>query len=126
MIIFVNYQHTDWGYNTISADGECLIEWAMKNNLVLLHNPKVAPSFYSGRWNTGTNPDLAFVSISDRCFHDRRVLERFVKNGKYKTKDRESDRLVSKEVSDLWRIPTPEYKCTSGEFTSDEFALALQ
>jgi len=27
---------------------------------------------------------------------------------------------------DLWRIPIPEDKCISGEFTSDEFALALQ
>jgi len=72
-----NCQHTDWGYNTISADGECLVDWATKNNLVLLNNPKDAPSFYSGRWNTGTNPDLAFVSTSDRCFHDRRVLDRF-------------------------------------------------
>jgi len=40
-------QLTNWRYNTISADGECLVDWAMKNNLVLLHNSKDAPSFYS-------------------------------------------------------------------------------
>jgi len=33
---------------------------------------------------------------------------------------------VKKEVSDLCRIPTLEDKCISGEFTSAEFALALQ
>jgi len=49
-----------------------------------------------------------------------------VKNGTCKNKDRESNRLVNKEVSDLWRIPTPEDKCFSGVFSSDEFALALQ
>jgi len=49
----------------------------MKNNLALLHIFKYTASFYSGRWNTGTNPDLALASTSDRCFHDRRVLERF-------------------------------------------------
>jgi len=48
-----------------------------------------------------------------------------VKNGTYKTKDRESDRLLNKEVFDFWRIPTLDDKCISGEFTSDEFALAL-
>jgi len=31
---------------------------------------------------------------------------------RYKTMDRESDRLENKEASDLWRIPTPEDKCT--------------
>jgi len=75
-----NCQHIDWGYIIISADGECLVDWAMKNNLVLLHNPKDAPSFYSGRWNIGTNPNLAFVSTSDRCFLDRRVLKSFLRS----------------------------------------------
>jgi len=53
----------------------------MKNNLVLLHKSKDARSLYSGRWSTCTNPDLVFVSTSDRCFHDRRVLERFLSRG---------------------------------------------
>jgi len=51
------------------------------------------------------------------------IALQFVKNGTYKTKDRESDRLVNKEVSDLWRIPTPENKCISGEFTSENLPL---
>ena len=28
----------------------------------LLYNPKDAPSFFSGCWKTGTNPNLAFVN----------------------------------------------------------------
>jgi len=54
------------------------------------------------------------------------MTSQLVKNETYKTKDHESDRLVNKEVSDLWKIPAPKDKCIYGEFTSDEFALALQ
>ena len=33
------------------------------NCLALLYNAKDIASFYSGHWNTGTNPDLAFASV---------------------------------------------------------------
>ena len=73
-----NCHHTDWGYNTINNDGESLAAWAANNNLALIHDPKGAASFFSGRWNTGTNPDLAFASDdSDNRQPDRRVLEKF-------------------------------------------------
>ena len=29
----------------------------------ILYNAKDASRFYSGHWNTGTNPDLAFASL---------------------------------------------------------------
>ena len=39
---------------------------------------KDAASFYSGRWNTGTNPDLAFASVGPNSrLPDRRVLDKF-------------------------------------------------
>ena len=60
-----NCQHTDWGYHSITPDGERLSDWAPNSGLVLLHNPKDAPSFFSGRWNTGTNPDLAHTVERD-------------------------------------------------------------
>ena len=73
-----NCQHVDWDYDANSADGECLVGWASTNNLALLHNPKHATSFHSGRWNTSTNPDLALVSIDlDSRLPDRHVLEKF-------------------------------------------------
>ena len=73
-----NCQHVDWGNNTTSPDGESLVDWATKSNLALLHNPKDPFNFSSGRWNTGTNPDLAFGSKGQVCWQlDRRILEKF-------------------------------------------------
>lgn len=73
-----NCPHVEWGYNNSSVDGECLVAWASSNNLTLLHNPKDEASFHSGRWNTGTNPDLAFTSVGpDSRLPHRRVLEKF-------------------------------------------------
>ena len=73
-----NCQHTDWGYHSITPDGECLIDWAANSGLVLLHNSKDAPTFFSSRWNTGTNPDLAFASASHNSWHlNRRTVEKF-------------------------------------------------
>ena len=76
-----NCRHADWGYNDNSPDGECLAGWASINCLALLYNAKDAASFYSGRWNTGTNPDLAFASVGPNSrLPDRRVLEKFLRS----------------------------------------------
>ena len=73
-----NCRHDDWGYDDNSPDGECLAGWASINCLALFYNTKDAASFYSGRWNTGTNPDLAFASVlPNSCLPDRCVLEKF-------------------------------------------------
>ena len=73
-----NCQHTEWGYSRTNPDGICLVEWASVNNLSLLYDPKEPDSFWSGRWNTSTNPDLAFVSPTDaQQLPTRRVLEKF-------------------------------------------------
>ena len=73
-----NCHHADWGYDDNSPDGECLAGWASINCLALLYNAKDAASFYSGRWNTGTNPDPAFASVGpNSCLPDRRVLDKF-------------------------------------------------
>ena len=72
-----NCLHADWGYDDNSPDGKCLAGWASINCFALLYNAKDAPSFYSGRWNTGTNPDLAFASVGlNSRLLDRRVLEK--------------------------------------------------
>ena len=73
-----NCRHADWSYDDNSPDSECLAGWASINCLALLYNAKDAASFYSGRWNTGTNPDLAFASVGPNSrLPDRRVLEKF-------------------------------------------------
>ena len=73
-----NCSHVDWGYNDNSPDGECLAGWASINCVALLYNAKGPASFYSGRWNTGTNPDLAFASVGPNShLPDKRVLEKF-------------------------------------------------
>ena len=73
-----NCRHADWGYDDNSPDGECLAGWASINCLALLHNAKDAAGFYSCRWNTGTNPNLAFASIGpNNRLPDRHVLDKF-------------------------------------------------
>ena len=73
-----NCRHADSGYDENNPDGECLAGWASINCLAVLYNAKNPASFYSGRWNTGTNPDLAFVSVGPNSrLPDRRVLEKF-------------------------------------------------
>ena len=63
---------------TTSPDGESLDSWATSNNLGLLYNPKETASFFSRRWNVGTNPYLAFASFGqDSRLPDRRVLGKF-------------------------------------------------
>ena len=73
-----NCRHADWGYDDNSSDGECLAGCTSINCLALLYNAKDAASFYSGRWNTGTNPDLAFASVGPNSrLPDSRVLDKF-------------------------------------------------
>ena len=74
----LNCRHADWGYDDNNPDGKCLADWESINCLSLLHNAKDTASFYSGRWNTGNNPDLAFDSVGPNSrLSNRRVLEKF-------------------------------------------------
>ena len=73
-----NCWHTDWGYKTTNQDGESMAEWLSSADAVLLFNPKEPHSFISGRWDTETNPDLAFAKIiRQEPLPVRRVLDRF-------------------------------------------------
>ena len=76
-----NCLHADWDHGAHSVDGECLAGWASINSLALFYNPKDSACLHSGRWNSGTNPDLAFASAeSDNRLPDRHVLEKFPKS----------------------------------------------
>jgi len=52
------------------------------------------------------------------------IASQLVKNGAHKTGDRESTRLVNKELSDLWKILTPEGHSISEPFSPEEIATA--
>ena len=54
------------------------------------------------------------------------IASQLVRNGKYEVVDRKSSRLVSQEVSDLWRTTTPDAVNISDNFSQREFAAALQ
>ena len=76
-----NCLHVDRSYDDDSLDGEYLAGGASINCLALLYNVKDAASFYSGRWNTGTNSDLAFASVGPNCrLTDRYVVEKFLRS----------------------------------------------
>ena len=49
-----------------------------------------------------------------------------VKNEAHKTSDREPTRLVNKELSELWKITTPEGHSISEPFRPEDFADALR
>jgi len=53
-----NCQHVNWGYNKhpMSLDN-------IQQPWTVVH-PKKTASFFSHRWNVGTNPDLAFAVLS--------------------------------------------------------------
>ena len=54
------------------------------------------------------------------------TASQLVKNGAHRTGDRESIRLVNKELSDLWKITTPEGHSISEPFRQEELAAALR
>ena len=90
--------------NAIDITHSSRLAWNAINNL-------------TGRTRQSYRPCPIFVNS---------IASQLVKNGTYKTNDREFTRLVLKEVSELWRIPTPADNCISGDFSEEEFALSLQ
>ena len=54
------------------------------------------------------------------------IASQLVRNGKYEAVDRKSSRLVSQEVSGLWRAKTPDPVNISCTFSQREFTAALQ
>ena len=64
-----NSHSTQWGYSETDQDGEAVEDWMDSNQLVLIHDPKLPPSFHSARWKRGYNPDLVCATndIADLC-----------------------------------------------------------
>ena len=75
-----------------------------------------------------------FNSLTDRSQHSSRhstvlddaITSQLVRNGRYETVDRKSSRLVSQEVSDLWRATTPNPVNISYTFSQKEFTVTFQ
>ena len=57
---------------------------------------------------------------------DDAIASQLVRNGKYEAFNRNSSRLVSQEVSDLWRATTPDAVNISDNLSQREFTAALQ
>ena len=92
--------------------------------LVLLHNPKDAPSFFSGHWNTGTNPDLAFASASHNRWHlDRRTLEKFPRSQHRLITTPTSVTSVTSEPNKQWNFRRANWEKYS--FITNQFAKVL-
>ena len=68
---------------------------------------------------SGRSSHLCPVSVNS-------IVLQLVKNGAHKTGHREPTRLVNKQLSDLWKIPTPESHSISEPFRPEEFAAALR
>ncbi|XP_047989047.1 uncharacterized protein LOC125228503 [Leguminivora glycinivorella] len=64
-----NSHSESWGYRAGDENGILVEEWAESYGVSLIHDPKLPPSFNSGRWKRGYNPDLIFASerISKQC-----------------------------------------------------------
>lgn len=64
-----NSHHTNWGYDETDSNDDQVEVWAESNRLTLIHDPKLPPSFNSGRWKKGFIPDIIFVSdtIAPQC-----------------------------------------------------------
>ena len=78
-------------------------------------------------WSTINNLTGRSVRYHRPCpISANAIAAQLVKNGKYEVKDRKSSRLVAKEVTDLWRVDTPAGRSISNDFSSEEFAAALQ
>ena len=54
------------------------------------------------------------------------IASQLARNGKYEAVDRKSSRLVSQEVSDLWKATIPDAVNISDNFSQRKFTAALQ
>lgn len=72
-----NSHHIDWGYSKSNSDGDVLVNWASTVDATLLYDPKEPCTFYSARWNSTTNPDLAFVKWNTQPLPVRCTLDIF-------------------------------------------------
>ena len=66
-----NSHNVMWGYTENNEDGEKV----ERDNMSLIYNAKLPPSFNSGRWRKGYNPDNIFVSHNIRNISIKSILK---------------------------------------------------
>ena len=84
---------------------------------------------HSGRkaWSILNNPTGRSRRSPCHCAISANVIaSQLIRNGRYEGIDRESSRLMSQEVSDLWRATPTSQVNISESCTSQEFAAALK
>ena len=93
-----------------------------------------AANFSTANFLTTKIPDTILNNLTSRSRHSSHhcpvsanaIVSQLFRNGKYEAVDRKSSRLVSQEVSDLWRATTPDPVNISDNFSQREFTAALQ
>ena len=69
---------------------------------------------------------LAGLDAPPACAPANSITSQLMKNRAHKTSDCEPTRLVYKQLSNLWKIPTPELHIISEPFRPEECAAALR
>ena len=72
-----NCRREIWDYSNTDKNGVHLANWYSLSNLHNLYGPKQSPTFFSGRWKRGTNPDLTLCSNADGAIPMIEVLNPF-------------------------------------------------
>lgn len=62
-----NSRLINWGYDNTDYDGELIKQWLDLENMNLVHDPKLPPSFASDRWKRRYNHDL--ILLNDQLKH---------------------------------------------------------
>ena len=91
-----------------------------RSNERKLSIPSTSRTTAARRGELSTNL-LAGLDTPLGCAPENSIASQLMKNEAHKTSSRESTRLVSKQLSDLWKIPTPE-----GHSISEDFAVDLR
>ena len=100
-----NSPHTTWAYSSDSPQGDAILNWMEELDLICLFDPKQPSSFQSARWNSCTNPDLAFISRGDpdQTVH-REVLHHFPR-----TQHRPSLIRINQDIERTNTSPSPRW-----------------
>ena len=98
-----------------------------KDDGTMLSNPLTLPTHSRRAWTIINNLTGHSRHPPRQCpISANAIASQLIRNGKYKTRDREATRLEREETWELWKIPTPNGSSLTREFSSAEFADALQ